>query len=334
MRVHITNLYGQASTSVALIAQNMVAKIAKELGYYEIGIYSYPIHVDSPSELAKRLDGMLAAVGNDDIVIIQSPSWNTTEFDSKFVDRLRLYSNLKIAIFIHDIVPLMFVPNEYLIEETIAIYNKADLLIVPSQSMLDELRRRGLRVEKIIIQGMWDHPTSLNLPEPSISSNIQFAGSPSRFRFIDNWTYPNKLLVYSDGEMSLDKNIEYLGWKDNVDLLQNLSQRGGFGLVWSEPGGVDGKYYEMNVSYKLSTYLVAGLPVIVQDTLSNHSIIAKNGLGLVVSSLEEANERLQSLTADDYKLFVQNVKKFRELLINGYFTKKLLIDSVFQLLQE
>lgn len=62
MKVHITNIYGQASTSVALIAQNMVANIAKSLGYYELGIYNYPDHTDSPSELSRRMDGINAAV--------------------------------------------------------------------------------------------------------------------------------------------------------------------------------------------------------------------------------------------------------------------------------
>lgn len=326
MRMHITNLFGQSSRSVALIAQNMVADIARGLDFREIGIYAYPVHTDTESELSKRIDGMIASVGFDDIVVVQSPSWNSTEFDDYFVNKLKVYPEMKLIIFIHDIIPLMFKTNEYLIDKTIATYNMADLLVVPSEKMLVELRNRGLTTKKIIVQHMWDHPTSLPYTQPKFVKKIQFAGSPERFTFVKEWSYEIPLHVYASEKVSDLPMVVNEGWKDDIELIQSLPLLGGFGLVWSQKDDV--LYYEWNVSYKLSTYLAAGLPVIVQDTLSNQTIIKENNLGIVVTSLEEAVEKVNSLTEQEYDEMVKAVKKYRELIINGYFTKKLLIDSI------
>lgn len=269
------------------------------------------------------------------MVIFQSPTWNSTEFDAAYLAKLKSYHGLKLVIFVHDVIPLMFATNEYLMDKLMAAYNMADLIILPSQAMLDELRKRGLTVEKVLFQEMWDHPTDLELPVPPFSKELHFAGNPSRFQFVQEWTFPNKLLVYSREEIDNPAlNVDVLGWHTDLELLQQLAKKGGFGLVWSEPGGVEGKYYELNVSYKLSTYLAAGLPVIVQNTLSNHALIEKNGLGIVVDDLETANEKLASLTEEDYKAMVAKVQEFRKLIVNGYFTRKLLTDSVFQLFQQ
>lgn len=333
MKIHITNLYGQAESSVAQIAQNIVSKTAKELGFLEIGMYSYPVHTDSAQGLSKRIDGMNAAVSNGDVVIIQSPSWNSTEFDDYYVEKLRTYQDIKIIIFIHDVIPLMFKSNEYLIDKTIETYNKADLLIVPSEKMLDELKKWGLKTKKIVIQHMWDHPTQLVLSPPKFNKLLHFSGSSDRFTFVKEWQFQTLMKYYGNESFNTETlNVTLEGWKNDSELLQALSHTGGFGLVWSQKSDVD--YYEWNVSHKLSTYLAAGIPVVVQNTLSNKHLIEKNNLGIVVNSLEEANQKIQNLSEETYQNYVSNVGRFRQLIINNFFTKKILIDSVFSVMQE
>ena len=90
MQVHITNLYGQSSTSTALKAQNRIAAFARELNYKELGIYYYDVKSDSPKMLTSRLDGIIASVGYEDIVIFQYPTWNHISFDEAFIRRLNL----------------------------------------------------------------------------------------------------------------------------------------------------------------------------------------------------------------------------------------------------
>ena len=182
MKVHMTNIYGMTKNSVAQIAQNMTSQFGKQLGFNEIGIYNYPVSVDSPTELSKRFDGMVASVSNNDIVIYQAPSWNTIEFDHAFVDHLKRYSKLKLIIFIHDVPPLMFAENRYLLPTFIDFYQKADLLIVPSEQMYHFLRENGLAEKKYVVQHMWDHPLDANmLYDTTEIKRLNFAGDPTKF---------------------------------------------------------------------------------------------------------------------------------------------------------
>lgn len=331
MKVHVTNLYGQSPLSVALMSQHMVAEVGRQLGMKEIAFYSYPAENEPENELRSRFDGINAAVGNGDIVIFQSPTWNGTRFDTAYLQRLKIYAGLKIALFIHDVHPLMFASNFYLIEQTIAAYNMADLIIVPSQAMLEKLRSLGLTVERVLIQEFWDYPTHIMLERPQANRLINFAGHPDRFPFVNEWALPIPLNVFAaKAPETLSEQVHYQGWKYDTDLLTSLSQAGGFGLVW--PQGDTSDYYQLNVSYKLSTYLAAGLPVIVPSDLSNADQIKERGLGFVIDRLEELPDLFRHMTDVDYQEMVERVWRFRELIIGGYFTKKLLIDAVHQLL--
>ena len=72
MRVHFTNLFGQSSRSVALIAQNDTMKIAKELGANELGIYFYDSSQEPDGELNSRFDGIVAGLSVGDMFYCKS----------------------------------------------------------------------------------------------------------------------------------------------------------------------------------------------------------------------------------------------------------------------
>ena len=146
MKVNITNLYGMSGQSTALIAQNDVTKLAKQLGFNELSFYFYDIYSDSQSELNTRLDGIMASVAYGDVVIYQTPTWNGREFDQNFISKVKVLQ-AKLITFIHDIPPLMFPSNYYLMPEYIAMYNQSDLIIVPSEQMRDKLLAEGLSAE-------------------------------------------------------------------------------------------------------------------------------------------------------------------------------------------
>ncbi|MFT8406314.1 MAG: nucleotide sugar synthetase, partial [Liquorilactobacillus nagelii] len=68
--------------------------------------------------------------------------------------------------------------------------------------------------------------------------------------------------------------------------------------------------------------------------ISNQKIIEDNKLGLVVNDLNEAVIKVKSLSSKDYQEYIEHTIHFAELLRNGFFTKKLLIETVHCLLRK
>lgn len=332
MKLHITNLYGMARESTATIAQNAVQKIASQLGFRELGIYFYHASAETVEERSKRLDGILASVSVGDVVVFQTPTWNGIEFEREFLSKLKILQ-VKIIVFIHDVIPLMFKANESLMQDYINLYNMADSIILPSEAMKGKLIQNGLNVKKIIFQRMWDHPHDLDLHEPIFKKEIYFAGNLSRFPELQTWSGTVPLTIFSnEDQFPTSEQVHIAGWKTDEEMLLELS-KGGFGLVWSTHQNEDQNldYYSMNLSYKLSTYLAAGIPVIIPSTLSNSAFIVEQGLGLVADSLEEVNALVEQLSEETYIEMCRRVQYFSFLLSQGFFAKQFLLKAVFEL---
>ena len=214
------------------------------------------------------------------------------------------------------------------------MYNKCDVVVVPSEQMYQKLVSEGLTVKNYVVQTLWDLPHGLELYTPKFEKKLIFSGDPSRFPHIVDWKHSTPLHVYATSAEGVDYSKVHLeGWRTQQELLLELSKGGGFGLVWgnSENPAEERDYYKENVSYKLTTYLAAGIPVVVPDYLSNVDYIREKGLGFVVSSLEEASRVVQECTEEEYDQMVTRAKYTAYLIKNGYFTKKLFIDSMMLL---
>lgn len=339
MQVHITNLHGMASDCVGQIAQNQVAKIARDnLGFLEMGIYYYRDPDETAKEIDNRFDGIFSSVVYGDVVILQTPTWNSIVWEEKLINRLDTFQVTKI-FFIEDITPLMFENNAYLLKRYINFYNRADLVIVASEAMYQFLRAHGLTVTKYVVQKMWDHPAIIDDKKPApFKKVINFAGGDDdsdKFKFVKQWASQNvKLRLYTKpAEWGQGKNIEFAGWVADPLLPNDLRLHGGFGLVWSEQPYWS-EYMKKNSSYKLSTYLAAGIPVIVNSQTPEKETIERKNLGIIADSLDEAIAKVESMTADQYHQLTSSVDKFARLIRNGYFTKLALTEAVFKALYE
>lgn len=325
----ITNLYGLASQSTALIAQNMVTKYVEQLGAKELGIYRYDVSSDTPEMLRTRLDGIFAAVQHNDTIIFQLPTWNGVNFDENLVRRSMIYSQVKRIIFVHDIIPFMWEVNLEWIDVVIRTLNLADVLILPSKQMEERLRAYGLKVDKIVYQQMWDFNTNAQVTQAPFSNKLFFLGNIDKFEFVKRQRIHLPLHCYSlpPKEAALPENVYLHNYLPSDRLVEDLNSQGGFGLVWAEESYTK-EYLKSCLSFKVGTYLAANIPVVIPRYLSNAEIIEKNRLGILVDHFDEIDDRINQISEEEYAEMQRHIRDFGYLIKNGYFTKKAIIDAV------
>ncbi|KRL92303.1 nucleotide sugar synthetase-like protein [Limosilactobacillus equigenerosi DSM 18793 = JCM 14505] len=252
------------------------------------------------------------------------------------MNQLRIY-NVKVVLFIQDVVPLMFKQNyDDWMKPYIEFYNQADLIILPNLKMEERLRKEGLTVKKVIYQEIWDRLMDYQPKVSKFKRELIFIGNQERFPFTKNWQYKTQLRLYARVKLAdqTQKNIIYKGFLADDELIRQLDS--GFGLCWSvnTPTQAEKEYSKLNASYKLSTYLAAGVPVIVNQEMPISQFIVDHGLGWAVSSLDDANSLVQNILESEYNEVAKRVNRYGEWLRKGFQSKKIYIDVIASLLDE
>lgn len=333
MRLHITNLYGISGSSAAAIAMHNVTKVASEFARdvgLEVSIYRYPSWVDNDVELVKRLDGIMSPVSFGDLVILQLPTWNDLRYESQFIDKLKNYQ-VKLIMFVHDVVPLQFDSGEENLRTVIGMYNKADVLILPSEEMYECLKEHGLKVKKICFQKIWDYPVDVELEKHELKRQLLFTGSPERFGFVNHYQGKTPIILYGIKAADPASHTEFMGERIGITLLSELSQ-GGFGLVWA--GDDQYEYYRLNQPFKAATFLAAGIPLVVQKGIHIADFVRTQGIGWVVENIEEADRLVQSVSEEEYQKVLDHVKRIQYLVTHGFYTRQVLTEAVIMAMEK
>lgn len=333
MSIYITNTYALEETAIASRAQRLVKEEAKKLGIKEIRIPYVDYGSEDRNNMSKKIDGVLTGVFPGDTVIYQSPTWNDPNFDIFFMNKLLGIGNLNIIIFIHDIRPMMFLTEQINMPSYIELFNVANYLIVPSKNMAQYLGEKGVTTP-MVTQYLWDSNKEMVFQEvPKLKKQINFIGSDAKFMISRNFPINSDVTLDLYGrkndEMVRAENINYHSFFNEYNLLHEL-HKGGFGLVWTEDMYCR-EYMKYNTSFKTSTYLRAGIPLIVHESISCRKMIEDNHLGIIVNSLTEAVEKVRAMTVEEYNSYVDAIREVKYSLDNGYFTKKVLVDSVYKL---
>ena len=331
MSIYITNTY--ALGGIASKAQNLVTEEAKKLGIEEIRIPYIDYESEDRNNMSNKIDGILTGITSGDTIIYQSPTWNDPNFDIFFMNKLLEIGNLNIIIFIHDIRPMMFPTEQSIMPSYIELFNVANYLIVPSKNMAQYLGEKGVTTP-MVTQHLWDSNKETTFQEVSkLKRKIHFIGNDAKFMISKNFPINSNVTLELYGrkndEMVRAENINYHGFFDEYNLLHEL-HRGGFGLVWTEDMYWR-EYMKYNTSFKTSTYLRAGIPLIVHESISCRKMVEDNHWGIIVNSLAEAVEKVRAMTVEEYNSYVKAIQEVKYSLENGYFTKKVLVDSVYKL---
>ncbi|MEG9284067.1 MULTISPECIES: SP_1767 family glycosyltransferase [Aerococcus] len=332
MATYITNAYGFNENGTAKIAQEMSYQIAKGMGIKELpysGLNSLEV---SEETLSEHIKALISYIQPGDVIINQFPSWNFINYDEEFVKQILNKGNVKLIQFVHDFPPLMYDVTRPWMSRYVSLLNQAHVLILPSQAMYEELRKHGLVNENYVLQEMWDQIFVDDLEKPEYSKDISFAGNPEKFALDKTWHFDKDLIVYNSFQDNQNTHLAYQGLVRSNELAYRLS-KGGFGLVWASDKEWS-QYYHWNCIFKLSTYLASGIPIIAPSYISSAKIIRENYLGILVDTLEEAIETVESMTKEEYQKYLNHIQDFRKLLVDGYFTKNLITQAMMALYRQ
>ena len=254
-----------------------------------------------------------------DNIFIQYPIYSTvvTEKILSLLD-----SHVKVYYIIHDLESLRLFKNDanYLVEE-INRLNEADGLVSHNSTMTKWLRENGVKT-KISNLEIFDYLTENVAPKSSsYEKTLCYAGNLQKSDFLINKFYP--IDVYGPNPKKKYPNtVSYKGVFTPEELPKHLKEN--FGLIWDgnridECNGVYGEYMKYNNPHKVSLYLSSGLPVIIWEKAALAEFVSKHQAGIVVESLAQLQDRLGSLTEEEYLNLRHNAQLVSEKLKKGHY---------------
>jgi glycosyltransferase involved in cell wall biosynthesis len=222
--------------------------------------------------------------------------------------------------------------DDILFKKEISQLSRFDFLIVHNESMEQELRK-SLSASKMYSIEIFDYPLSLPIRKNTIENNICIAANFNKGAFVYQLGKISNInfILYGEGFNPLKTaeadNISYKGLFNPADLKEPFG--GSFGLIWDGDSietcsGNTGRYLQFNNPYKLSFYIAAGLPVITWEKSAIAGFIKNNHIGFTVNSLFDLEEKLNSVSKDDYTKLKQNCDALASKVCSGYFLKRVI----------
>ncbi len=241
---------------------------------------------------------------------------------------LRKKKGISLVCFIADINGIKDGDEKLLVKET-RFLKQFSYFIVHNDSMKEWLYKNGLADTKVVTIEFFDFLTAPVAGQRDISYNIVFAGNLEKSSFLRDLHLLGKnnsalhFHLYGAGqgdEVLTQKDVTWHGVEKPYDLPGKL--QGSFGLLWDgdsidKPGGNFGYYLQFISHHKLSLYILSKLPIIAPASAGSAPLIEKYRIGILVNSMYEIEDRISTITADEYQEMQINMQPLAEKISNG-----------------
>ena len=273
----------------------------------------------------------------NDVLILQFPLlWHSLK--TLILTKLLRKRKFKAYLLIHDIESLRnrsiksFQDVKYAILHFLqnkTVLERVDGIIAHNDKMKAVLVQLGIPEEKIISLEIFDYlipdyevKKTYEKRTVLLAGNFDIKKAKYARQLPDNL----KFSIYGINfeEDNLPQNVHYNGAFSPEELPYYLE--GGFGLVWDGDSpytcsGMFGEYLKMNNPHKASLYLASGFPIIVWRQSALADFVRKNSCGILVDSLFEIADILDSISNDEYEELIRNSKKIGDNICNGHYLK-------------
>ena len=240
----------------------------------------------------------------------------------------------KVVTLIHDL--RCFRKKKMTVKTEIKQLNQSDRIIVHNESMKHFLEQNGCKSSLTCLE-IFDYlssATPATYETPHNPYTVVYAGGlgPGRNPFLyslDEHIHQWKLELYGkgfDNERATNWQHIHFNGMFTPDELLSVTE-GDFGLVWDGNSmngcsGNWGEYLKFNNPHKTSFYLRCGIPVIIWKKAALAPFIEREKCGLTINNLDEIDEKLASLSHEQYKEMKQKATEISARLASGYYTKK------------
>ncbi|MCD7901097.1 MAG: galactofuranosyltransferase [Bacteroides sp.] len=240
----------------------------------------------------------------------------------------------KVVTLIHDLSS--FYRKHVSSEDEIKRLSHSDYLIAHNEIMKRWLEENGSK-QPIGVLGIFDYLSDkepADKPLPTQPYKVLYAGtlSPKKNKFLydlEDYIHSYHFNLYGKGfdadSIQKKEYFTYKGFVSSDDLV--ASADGDFGLVWDGNSiyscdGPRGAYMQYNNPHKYSLYMRCGLPVIVWDKAALATFTKDNKVGVCISSLDQLDEVLSSITNEEYAEMKRNVLTISQRLSEGFYFKR------------